>query len=87
MPAKKVSYGVKPSTAIEQPSLDRWVDNRTIEPIAPEPEKMKRMTNDIPESLHRTFKSKSSAEGKSMGDLIRTWIEDYCKYQGENTNV
>jgi predicted HicB family RNase H-like nuclease len=73
MPSKKVSFGVKPST--EKPSIDQWVDSRAIES---EPEKMKRMTNDIPESLHRTFKSKSSAEGKSMGDLIRAYIEDYC---------
>jgi hypothetical protein len=81
MASKKVSFGAKPAS--EKPNLDQWVDSRNIEAVSiaiePEPEKMKRMTNDIPESLHRTFKSKSSAEGKTMGDLIRAWIEDYCK--------
>jgi hypothetical protein len=77
--SKKVSFGTKPT--LEKPTMDQWVETRKTEPeiVVPEVEKMKRMTNDIPESLHRTFKSKSSAEGKSMGDLIRGWIEDYCK--------
>ena len=77
--SKKVSFAAK--TTLEKPTIDQWVETRVIEPVvAPvEIEKMKRMTNDIPESLHRAFKSKSSAEGKTMGDLIRSWIEEYCK--------
>lgn len=77
--SKKVSFGAKPT--LEKPAMDQWVETRNIEPlpIAEKVEKMKRMTNDIPESLHREFKSKSSAEGKAMGDLIRGWIEDYVK--------
>lgn len=79
MAAKKVSFGAKPTP--EKPNLDQWVETRAIEPtpIAPEPEKMKRLTIDIPESLHRAFKSKSGGEGKQMADLIRAWVEDYCK--------
>jgi hypothetical protein len=77
--SKKVSFGTKPT--LDKPTIDQWVETRKIEPeiVEPEVEKIKRKTNDIPESLHRIFKSKSSAEGKSMGDLIRYWIEDYCK--------
>jgi hypothetical protein len=82
--SKKVLFGAKP-TAVEKPlNIDQWVETRSIEPVvisepAPEPEKNKRLTIDIPESLHRSFKSKTVGDGKQMADIVRTWIEDYCK--------
>jgi predicted DNA binding CopG/RHH family protein len=80
MAGKKVNFGAKPALE-EKPSLDNWVETRQVEPAPtePEPEKMKRMTIDVPESLHRAFKTKTSADGKQMADLVRAWIEDYCK--------
>ena len=71
--SKKVSFAAK--TTLEKPTIDQWVETRVVSELVVAPveiEKMKRMTNDIPESLHKAFKSKSSAEGKTMGDLIRS---------------
>jgi hypothetical protein len=46
-------------------------------PVIAEPEKMKRLTIDIPDSLHRSFKSKTGGRGEKMADLVRLWIENY----------
>ena len=29
--------------------------------------------------LHKTFKIKAAQEGKTLSDLTRDWIADYCK--------
>ncbi len=55
-------------------AVDTWVQERVQEPTSVE--KMKRLTIDVPESLHRQLKLKSVAEGKTMADLVRGWIEE-----------
>jgi predicted DNA binding CopG/RHH family protein len=80
--AKKVKFGVKP---IEQKSasVDEWVDTRsTLGEIAdsteltPAPkEKFKRLTLDIPETLHRAIKGKAASEGLAMVDMLRELLE------------
>ena len=51
--SKKVTIGSKPTNKSAQTSADEWVENRSTG-NAPEP--MKRLTIDIPESLHRAIK-------------------------------
>jgi hypothetical protein len=80
MPAKKVN--IKPKNPA---SLDDWVSTASPaspEPppaIAPEPEKapikMKRLTLDIPEDLHKAIKRKAADEGVAMVDLLRSDLE------------
>jgi predicted DNA binding CopG/RHH family protein len=76
--AKKVSIGTKPAAT---PSLDTWVASRGEEQsaiVAPQPViKMKRLTIDISESLHRAIKSKAVAEGVPMADMLREILEKH----------
>ncbi len=79
--AKKVSFGAKPQT---KPSVDNWVDSRevsataseipTVPKVLNEP-KMKRLTLDIPESLHRQIKGKAVLEGVTMVEMLRELLE------------
>ncbi|STU47435.1 Uncharacterised protein [Klebsiella pneumoniae] len=56
MSGKKVTFGAKPTKPA--PSADAWVESRAVEEAPPSPvEKMKRLTIDIPESLHKAIKS------------------------------
>ena len=81
--AKKVTFGVKP---IEQQSasVDEWVDTRSAPgEIADSPEstpapkeKIKRLTLDIPETLHRAIKGKAASEGLAMVDMLRELLEE-----------
>ncbi len=83
MPAKKVSIGKKPGSQ-EKPvdRLDEWVSNRerleeAEQPKQDQPEKMKRLTLDIPHGLHRAIKRKAVEEGVTMADLLRTLLEQH----------
>lgn len=58
--SKKVTLGLKPVKP-----TDKWVEDRG------EPEKMKRLTIDIPSGLHRAIKSQCAMQGKNMADEIR----------------
>jgi len=85
MAGKKVSFGRKPG-AVEKPvDVEEWVTNRealveTEQPLASEPEpkleKTKRLTLDIPESLHKAIKLKATIEGVTMVDLLRELLEE-----------
>ena len=79
---KKVAFTAKP----QQAQLDEWVS--ASEP-APEPPsepaipqssiegvKMKRLTLDIPETLHRSIKLQAVTQSVSMVDLLRTLLEE-----------
>ncbi len=63
MPQKKVNFNAKPSQK-KPKSIDNWVENRDSESDSPQrepkstPVRMKRLTLDIPESLHRAIKKK-----------------------------
>lgn len=82
MANKKVSFGTKPQS--EPIDLDQWVQTRegvsgqsTAEDLLDQPaEKMKRLTLDIPESLHRVIKGKAVAEGRTMVDMLRELLEN-----------
>ena len=65
MSTKKIAFGTKPTN--KSAPVDAWVDSRT----AGEGEAMKRLTIDIPESLHRTIKSQCAMRGTKIADEVR----------------
>lgn len=64
---KKIAFGTKPTN---KPAVaaDAWVDDRST---AGEAEAMKRLTIDIPESLHRTIKTQCAMRGSKIADEVR----------------
>ena len=84
MAAKKVSFNAKPKQ--EKPAnIDEWVQSRDSKTINPKsaleeaPEKIKRLTLDIPESLHRAIKKKAVEDGETMADQLRSLLEKHYK--------
>lgn len=70
MTGKKVSIGGRPTAQTQRPpSADQWVESRTAEP-----EKMKRLTIDVPESLHRTIKTQCAIRGTKIADEVRALL-------------
>ena len=65
MSTKKVSIGVKPAN---KPTADAWVESRAATDA---PEAMKRLTIDVPESLHRAIKSQCAVRGTKIADEVR----------------
>ena len=65
---KKVSIGTKPTSRGEPAGVDSWVENRDSDNS---PEAMKRLTIDIPESLHRAIKSQCAMRGTKIADEVR----------------
>ena len=66
--SKKVTIGAKPTNKSAQSSADEWVENRSSG-SAPEP--MKRLTIDVPASLHRAIKTQCAARGTKIADEVR----------------
>jgi hypothetical protein len=84
---KKITIPATP----KQAQLDQWVTATELpDPLAKPPgtgvapasqnpidsPKMKRLTLDIPEDLHRSIKLKAVTQGVSMVDLLRTLLEE-----------
>lgn len=75
MSGKRVQIGAKPTTRPPAPAAaDSWVDSRVAPPPAEPTEPMKRLTIDIPESLHRTVKMACAARGTKIADEVRTLL-------------
>lgn len=72
MSAKKVNFGKKPKPV----DMEQWVSDRVPTPQTQQeqPEKMKRLTLDIPESLHRAIKRQAVDAGV---DLLRDLLEQH----------
>lgn len=71
---EKVTFGAKP---VSQPQemADTCVETRDVVEIAPG-EPTKRLTLDLPESLHRRIKVTCASKGVKMVDAIRTLLEE-----------
>lgn len=67
MSTKKIAFGTKPTNKPAPVAADAWVDSRA----AGEAETMKRLTIDIPESLHRAIKSQCAMRGTKIADEVR----------------
>jgi predicted DNA binding CopG/RHH family protein len=82
MPQKKVNFNTKPKQ--EKPiNVDEWVVNRDLKAVDSKSQleeaaiKMKRLTLDIPESLHRAIKKKAVEDGETMADQLRSLLEKH----------
>ena len=79
MTTKKVPFGTKPSTKPAPPvSAEEWVKSR--EEGGTEP--TKRLTIDIPLSLHRTIKVSCADRQTVMAEEIRVLLEAHDAKQG-----
>jgi predicted DNA binding CopG/RHH family protein len=82
---KKITIGTKPSPVSAPAQIDQWVaergeanDAESQSPIStPESVKMKRLTLDIPEDLHKAIKTKAVVEGVPMANMLRSLLEQY----------
>jgi hypothetical protein len=68
MSTKKVLIGTKPTGKLVPASADAWVESRSN---GDEPEVMKRLTIDVPTSLHRTIKAQCAMRGTKIVDEVR----------------
>lgn len=75
MSTKKVSIGAKPTAKAVAPSADAWVGER--KPV--EVEAMKRLTLDVPASLHAKIKSSCAMRGTKMVEEITILLTDKFK--------
>lgn len=83
--SKKISFGKRPSQPDPPNDLDQWVaareepsnDPPPVAPPEPEPApvKMKRLTLDIPEPLHRQIKLQATQQGKTMVEVLREILD------------
>ncbi len=75
---KKITIGTRPTNKVgADVAADAWVENRAS---AEAPEKMKRLTIDIPESLHRDIKMQCAGRGTKIADELREiLISNYRK--------
>ena len=71
MATKKVSFSAKPKSSPPAPDADTWVNQTAGDDSS---ESMKRLTIDIPESLHKRLKIAAASWNKGMADLVREWI-------------
>lgn len=68
MSTKKVSIGTKPTNKPAPAAADAWVESRSD---GNEPEAMKRLTIDVPASLHRAIKAQCAMRGTKIADEVR----------------
>lgn len=69
MSAKKIAIGTKPTNKPAPANADDWVESRGKGKQEPEP--IKRLTIDIPESLHRAIKTQCAMRGTKIADEVR----------------
>jgi hypothetical protein len=65
-----------------KPGVDQWVTQReeTSAPaLSTQPVKMKRLTLDIPEALHRAIKMQAAETGVTMAEQLRAILEQYYR--------
>lgn len=80
MSAKKVTFSSRrPSEVASTSAIDNWVQHRDTAPPEPtEPqEPMKRLTIDVPLSLHTRIKATCARRGPHMADEIRDLLEKH----------
>lgn len=74
MNAKRVPLTTKPAAKPVETAADAWVENRE------EAEGMKRLTIDVPASLHRTIKAQCAMRGTKIADEVRELLlQKYVK--------
>jgi len=75
--SKKVAFGAKPDPVSPAArSADEWVQNRPAEPAAAG-EPMKRLTIDVPASLHTRIKVGCTLRGRKIADELRELLDKH----------
>jgi hypothetical protein len=89
--SKTVSIGKRPTARPSTEAIDKWMEGKAadgagdptpppvVEKVASAEKvsapKMKRLTIDIPDSLHRRVKSRCGQDGLRMADVIRDLLD------------
>jgi hypothetical protein len=68
---KKVQIGTKPVPRSVPAGADEWVKNRESLADVGEKEVNKRLTIDVPDSLHRAIKAACAMRGTKIADEVR----------------
>jgi predicted DNA binding CopG/RHH family protein len=69
------SRGKKQIQIPRKPRADEWVAQGREQTTTPG-QKMKRLTLDLPEGLHRAIKRRAVEEGVTMVEMLRTLLEE-----------
>jgi hypothetical protein len=69
------SRGKKQIQIPRKPRADEWVAQGREKSTTPE-QKMKRLTLDLPEGLHRAIKRRAVEEGVTMVEMLRKLLEE-----------
>ncbi len=81
--SKKIQIGGRPtaSRSAATPSADAWVENRDASLSMPMvvSGKMKRLTIDISESLHRAIKRQCADQGTKIADVTRELLAEWVR--------
>ena len=83
---KKISMGTKPTSKKPSAAANAWVEKR---PTTGSNVKMKRLTIDIPERLHREIKAQCAMRGTKIADEVRKLLmekyDEKRRYHEENS--
>jgi hypothetical protein len=71
MTNKKISIGAKPTAKTQPSTSDAWVNDRQ-----PDEARTKRLTIDVPASLHAKIKASCAMRGTKMVDEITALLEE-----------
>jgi hypothetical protein len=76
---KKITISGKPTAKAAPTSPDEWVssDPNSSGKPARAAERTKRLTIDIPLSLHQRVKSQCALKGENMADVVRELLEKH----------
>jgi hypothetical protein len=74
---KKISISAKPTPKTDHHTSDAWVSDRQSAAIEP----IKRLTIDVPLSLHQRVKSQCALKGEKMADVVRELLEKHFSEQ------
>jgi hypothetical protein len=75
---KKVTFGGKRPSVSPAVNADQWVENReAMQPELKPQEDKKRLTIDVPISLHTRVKSRCAIDNLIMADVIRELLEQH----------
>ena len=75
MSTKKVIFGRRP--AKKEKESEDWIYRSKIPREKAAQDKIKRLTLDIPEKLHKKIKMQAVQESKTMAEQLRKVLEDY----------
>jgi hypothetical protein len=71
---KKVTFASKRGPSQPPKNADEWIDRASKPALPGEP--MKRLTIDVPVSLHQRIKIRCAMEGFKMADVIRDMLAE-----------